>query len=82
MEKIKSKGYQVLFMTEPMDEYCMNQLKQYDDTPIVCVTKEGLVFEETEEEKLHYNNRVKELETLSKEIKEVLGEGFIEYKAE
>lgn len=38
-------------MTDPIDEYAMQQLKEYDDKKFVCVTKEGLKFEDTEEEK-------------------------------
>jgi len=38
-------------MTEPIDEYSVQQLKDYEGKKLICVTKEGLQFEETEEEK-------------------------------
>merc|ERR1712151_1265819 len=51
IEKCKKRNYEVLFMTDPIDEYCVQQLKEYDGKKLVSVTKEGLKFEETEEEK-------------------------------
>ena len=72
MEKIESKGYNVMYMVEPMDEYCMNQLKHFNEIPIVCVTKEGLALEETEDDKKQFGERVKELEPLTNKLKEVL----------
>merc|ERR1711906_7418 len=52
LEKLKQKGYEVLFMTEPIDEYCVQQLKEYDGKKLVCATKEGLnLASENDEEK-------------------------------
>merc|ERR1711966_140564 len=47
----KKRNYEVLFMVDPIDEYCVQQLKEYDGKKLVSVTKEGLKFEESEEEK-------------------------------
>merc|ERR1712159_897370 len=49
MEKLKKKGFEVLYLTDPIDEYMVQQLKEYDGKKLVCVTKEGLVLEETED---------------------------------
>merc|ERR1711871_1383127 len=51
LEKLKKKGYEVIFMTDPMDEYCVQQLKEYEGKKLLSATKEGLKMEETEEEK-------------------------------
>merc|ERR1712070_1229632 len=51
IERCKKRNYEVLFMVDPIDEYCVQQLKEYDGKKLVSVTKEGLKFEETEEEK-------------------------------
>merc|ERR1712087_996188 len=51
LEKLKKKGYEVIFMIDPMDEYCVQQLKEYEGKKLVSATKEGLKMEETEEEK-------------------------------
>merc|ERR1711871_1801296 len=36
-------------MVDPIDEYAVQQLKEYDGHKLVCCTKEGLQLEETEE---------------------------------
>jgi len=51
LEKLKRKGYEVLFMVDPIDEYAVQQLKEYDGKKLVSCSKEGLTFEETEDEK-------------------------------
>merc|ERR1712080_680620 len=51
VEKVKKKGFEVLYLVDPIDEYAAQQLKEYDGKKLVCVTKEGLEIDETEEEK-------------------------------
>merc|ERR1712188_145811 len=51
IERLKKRGLEVLFMVDPIDEYAVQQLKEYDGHKLVCCTKEGLQLEETEEEK-------------------------------
>merc|ERR1711918_57759 len=67
IENLKKRGYEVLFMTDPIDEYAVQQLKEYDGKKLVAVTKEGLDLEKTEDEKAA-------CEGLCKLIKEVLGD--------
>jgi len=74
IEGLKKKGLEVLFMTEPIDEYMVQQLKEYDSKKLVNVTKEGLKMEETEEEKKTIEEEKKANENLCKVIKEVLGD--------
>merc|ERR1712159_130634 len=45
VEKLRKKGYEVLFMVDPIDEYCVGQLKDYDGHKLVSITKEGLKLE-------------------------------------
>merc|ERR1711966_368853 len=51
IERLKKKGLEVLFMVDPIDEYAVQQLKEYDGKKLVCCTKEGLTLDETEDEK-------------------------------
>merc|ERR1712072_240887 len=72
LEKLKKKGYEVVFMTDPMDEYCVQQLKEYEGKKLLSATKEGLKMEETEEEKKELEEAKAATEGLCKLMKEVL----------
>jgi len=74
IEQCKKRGYEVLLMTDPIDEYAMQQLKEYEDKKFRCVTKEGLTFEETEEEKKKREEEKASFETLCKTMKDILGD--------
>ena len=76
-QKLNKKGYEVLYMYDPIDEYCTQQLKEYEGKKLVNITKEGLVLEQTEEEKNQYEEDVKNTEKLLKLIKEVLDNKII-----
>merc|ERR1712179_296111 len=60
VERVKKRGFEVLYMCEPIDEYVVQQLKEYDGKSLVSVTKEGLELPEDEDEK----KRREELKTL------------------
>mmetsp|Transcript_44923 Transcript_44923/g.70405 ORF Transcript_44923/g.70405 Transcript_44923/m.70405 type:complete len:691 (+) Transcript_44923:1183-3255(+) len=74
LEKLRQKSYEVLFMTEPIDEYCVQQLKEYEGKKLICATKEGITIDETEEEKKRKSDEKEKFEDLCKITKEVLGE--------
>merc|ERR1712159_44220 len=74
IEVLKKKGYEVLFMTEPIDEYATQQLKEYDGKKLVSATKEGLEIDETEEEKAAWEEKKASFEELTKVMKDVLGD--------
>merc|ERR1711998_338484 len=50
VEKLRKKGLEVLYMVDPIDEYCVGQFKEYDGHKLVCITKEGLKLGDTEAE--------------------------------
>merc|ERR1711970_310866 len=74
IEQLKKKGFEVLFMVDPIDEYCVQQLKEYDGKKLVAVTKEGLNLEKTEDEKKEFEEKKAACENLCKLMKEVLGD--------
>lgn len=74
LEKLKRKGYEVLYMVDPIDEYAVQQLKEYDGKKLVCCTKEGLKFDDTEEEKKAKEELASSFEPLCRIIKDILGD--------
>lgn len=72
VERVRSRGYEVIYMTEPIDEYCIQQLKEYDGKTLVSVTKEGLELPEDEAEKKKREEDQKKFESLCKVIKDIL----------
>ena len=72
LEKLKKKGIEVLFMVDPIDEYAVQQLKEYEGKKLICATKEGLKIAESEEEKKSFEEQKAATEGLCSLIKEVL----------
>jgi len=72
VERVRKRGYEVIYMIEPIDEYCVQQLKEYDGKQLVSVTKEGLELPEDEEEKKKLEADKQKFETLCKVIKDIL----------
>jgi molecular chaperone HtpG len=74
VEKLRKKGYEVLFMVDPIDEYCVGQLKDYDGHKLVCITKEGLKIAESEIETKRKEEVKARFEPLCSTMKEILGD--------
>lgn len=74
LEKLRRKGYEVLYMVDPIDEYAVQQLKDYDGKKLVSCTKEGLKFDETEDEKKAREELASSFEPLCRIIKDILGD--------
>jgi len=72
LEQLKKKGYEVLYMIDPIDEYAVQQLKEFDGKKLLSATKEGLELEEDEDEKKKFEEAKAKTEGLCKLIKEVL----------
>ena len=74
LEVLKRKGFEVLFMVDPIDEYAVQQLKEYDGKKLGCATKDDLdLGEEDEEEKKQREEEKAKFENLCKTIKDILG---------
>ena len=74
LERLRAKGYEVLFMVDTIDEYVVQQLKEFDGKKLFAADKEGLELEETEEEKTGFEDATKNTEALCAVIKEILDE--------
>merc|ERR1719334_2828047 len=72
VEKVLKAGYEVLYMVDPIDEYAVQQLKEYDGKKLVCITKEGLELPVDDDEKKRQEELVAEFEDLCKAMKEIL----------
>jgi molecular chaperone HtpG len=69
LEKVKLKGYDVLFFTDPIDEYILQQLKEFDGKKLISVASKSLKIDEDDEKTSDFKE---EFEGLSKKMKEIL----------
>merc|ERR1719310_2238726 len=74
LEGLKKRGLEVLYLVDPIDEYMVQQLKEYDGKKLVSCTKEGLELDESEDEKKKKEEEKARFEPLCKLMKEVLGD--------
>merc|ERR1712005_38661 len=74
IECLKKRGFEVLYMVDPIDEYAVQQLKEFDGHKLVSCTKEGLTLDETEEEKKEKEEKKSQFEALCRVIKDILGD--------
>jgi molecular chaperone HtpG len=74
LEVLKKKGFEVLLLVDPIDEYAITQLKEFDGKKLVCVSKEGLELEETDEEKKIREDEAAQFNDLCTTVKDALGD--------
>jgi len=72
VERVKARGFEVLYMTDAIDEYVIQHLKEYKGKQLVSVTKEGLELPEDEEEKKKREEDKVKFENLCKLMKSIL----------
>ena len=74
VESLRKKDYEVIYMVDPIDEYVIQQLKDFDGHKLKNCSKEGIELDHTEEEKKKFEEQKASLEGLCKLCKEVLGD--------
>ena len=72
VERVKARGFEVVYMTEPIDEYVIQHLKEYKGKQLVSVTKEGLELPEDDAEKKKREEDKAKFENLCKLMKSIL----------
>ncbi|KAI1882159.1 hypothetical protein AGOR_G00247800 [Albula goreensis] len=70
VEKLLKKGYEVIYLTEPVDEYCIQALPEFDGKRFQNVAKEGVKFDESEKGKEKREALEKEFEPLTTWMKD------------
>merc|ERR1712173_396326 len=73
LEALKKRDLEVLYLTDPIDEYAIQKLKDYKGKSLACATKEGLDLGLTEEEKKKAEEEKASFESLCKKVKDILG---------
>ena len=74
LEKLKKKGFEVLFMVDPIDEYAVQQLKDFEGKKLICASKEGLSLGEDDSEKKAFEEAKAKCVGLCQLMKDTLGD--------
>ena len=72
IEILKKRNLEVLYMVDPIDEYMVQNVKDYADKTLMCCSKDGFELELTEDEKRDKESIEKEWETVCSSIKTIL----------
>ena len=70
VERLLKKGYEVLYLTEPVDEYCIQSLPEFEGKKLMNVAKEGLKLDQSEAGKQKLEQMETEYEPLLKWLKD------------
>ncbi|XP_022612162.1 endoplasmin [Seriola dumerili] len=70
VEKLLKKGYEVIYLTEPVDEYCIQALPEFDGKRFQNVAKEGVKFDESDKAKEKREALEKDYEPLTTWLKD------------
>ncbi|CAD5219440.1 unnamed protein product [Bursaphelenchus okinawaensis] len=78
VEALLKKGYEVLYLTEPVDEYCIQAMPEFDGKKFQNVAKEGLKLNQGEKAKEAFAELEKQFEPLTDWLKDKGLNGKIE----
>merc|ERR1711972_263315 len=74
MEKMRQKGYEVLYMVDPLDEICSQSIVDFEGKKLVDINKAGLDLDKSEDEKQKMEELQKDFEPVATWLKKQLGE--------
>jgi molecular chaperone HtpG len=74
LDYFKSKEYEVLYLVDPLDEYITQQLKDYKDKKLLCITKENIELNNNDIEKEEQEKFNQEYKPVCDYIKSVLSD--------
>ena len=80
LESLRKRGYEVLFLTDPVDEWAAQGLREFNGKPLVSALQADLKLQETDEEKREKEQHAQGLKGLTERIKEVLKESVREVR--
>jgi molecular chaperone HtpG len=81
LEGLRKRGYEVLFMTDPIDEWATESLRTFEGKPLVSAMRADLKIESTEDEKKARQVETEALRPLFERIRAVLGDRVTEVRA-
>jgi molecular chaperone HtpG len=76
LEKLRKRDIEVLFLTDPLDEYITQQLKEYNERKLICITKENMMLDDDKEEAESFEVVKKNYEKTCEYIKNILGDNI------
>ena len=71
-ELLKDKGYEILYLTDDIDEFALQMMREYDEKQFMSVSSEELDVEESGEEKAAAEKQAEESKDLLEFMKEAL----------
>ncbi|MBP6218657.1 MAG: molecular chaperone HtpG [Oligoflexales bacterium] len=83
LEKLRQKNYEVLYLTDPVDEWVVNSLANYAEKPLTSITQENLELDNDEEKKQNeesLKDQKQKLGSLTDMMKEALADWVKEVK--
>lgn len=73
IEILLDKGYEVLYMTDEVDDFLIRMIRDFQDKPFRSAAGEDLGIEETEEEKKEFEKKKDESKDMLEKMKDMLG---------
>ena len=80
VEKLKKKGYEVIYMIDAIDEYLVMEVKEFDSKKLMSITRNNELLDTTEEEKKTWDDVVKQNEVFCTKLKGILGDKVMAVK--